>query len=75
MGKGFDWRRAKPKRPTLCIKDKKEPEPSRRPYVKRRGPKLTKEQWRQAGADAVKEFEAKKAANPAPEYVKPPWEE
>lgn len=77
MARGFDWSRAKPRRPTLCIADEKEPEPYRRPDVRRVRPKLSKAEWRSAGADAVKEFEARKAiekAAPPNQEVRPPWE-
>lgn len=63
MARGFDWSRARPRKPTLSIVDENAPPPPpRRRFVPRRGPKLTKEQMRAAADAAVREHVAKKAA-------------
>lgn len=76
MAKGFDWSRAKARRPSLSIKDEKDHEPYSRAFIRRVGPKLSKEQWRGEAAQAVRDFERQRAARAAAQLeVKPPWEE
>lgn len=71
----LDWTRARPRKPTLSIADEDAAPPPRRRFARRRGPKLTKQEMRTVAADAVREFEARKAPEPAPKTMAEdvPW--